>query len=1265
MFNPTKPFKDTVTNYPKEPSLRIGTTVPKNAVNLAYYYNPTASDAEKIIAAEAPRNTIDHRVEEAYRYLFNQATEDDNLFPKNVYFEDEEGYSGYLGRMFVNWYPQVHIETKNIQKQSIVYVEDKNAVPKVMEYSDEYGYTGTLFLDATSWEIHKYKNQLIETRLDRKVIEHEIIYSDVFKAAPYVTPKYMDTWMKDPINHSDSPWPREIQIAYSSQIAKNGNAQIVKYVNNLQNPYDFAEGFLQFQSLKYEQVALGDPKKSYLTNYRDTGVTYRSLTYGIHDLLKGDIYVNGHKLSGDTGLDIKRAQDMADMDEANTYSETVRRQMESLRQLLENEVDGQFKPLYEAKYNSTTDQYDYSAVNEFFSNNGPWPRVVEKEGAKSFYDETHDMISLADKGVGFGGDISIVVDDERTVLVQPGNELSDFYFEYKYKYICSTRGEESDTKYNIVANYGGTLIKTVKEFKQVPSEYKVTCEYTGIARKIWYDYDGMAYYRGAVTKGNSVGNVNPEDDNEILMFCDDEGYLRRPVTVYNEDGTPDIKNFYTVKADYVYITDVFKDSTPCYYKYNLQKPIYDYRGPDSNGFYSGNAIKVLNSSLRDIPENYKYKLKLEPYSYETVDVITDDFNIRQEQVPVEYCASLYTSFISGATDTFKGIYNSYDYNTGEINSGRTEEIFNYPFMVNNEDYRMEIVDPLSRLNKIQLTVPRIIEDTRHYVSFDYVVKAKRKAVLNTNGTVLKPEQEYTSHFIHATILNKDYAFKTELSNFEDRGYIISPKSENLYMTPMDICLQHQAYDGIDPIVHSTDTDLIFNAEIVSSSEIDVGAINLKCNPDGTGFITAETSMDTGFANEVTGKFDIMLDLDVPYYQEGNHIYPGIMVKCIDSRYIKVGAPREEKLLESWYPLIQFGHYSQVIDQGGVHTKVSYSMPEYDTQHFSERYKKPYVEVKLQEVKILNPHMVQTKCYPLFVKDNISETIQLYKKIDEELFEIKIDHVSFNDGIIVTIDTISENDLILCSYIYVEGYYVYRGYWRDKTDFVRIDLNPNIYHTYNDPTYVPSEVKPSKNLFNKVIYFYMKPSAVYEVKTDDVTYYDINPEEGEDVTAVLKIQNPDCLYHKIDDPEPDSNMDIYIGSVYIRQNTSLHSTLVIDSRTRGGGVLESISDNIRRELEPESDYYLDIGYYDGKPYQENGVIVVRLDQRLLKEFNGRFTKSEVEFKVKRWLGAGIYPIIEYVDSYSKNRLPQYNLEVEDTYTNMIGITPVLSLVCVEI
>ena len=287
-----------------------------------------------------------------------------------------------------------------------------------------------------------------------------------------------------------------------------------------------------------------------------------------------------------------------------------------------------------------------------------------------------------------------------------------------------------------------------------------------------------------------------------------------------------------------------------------------------------------------------------------------------------------------------------------------------------------------------------------------------------------------------------------------------------------------------------------------------------------------------------------------------------------------------------------------------------------------------------------------------------------KTNDLELIQLSVKDVSFSDGVIILNDSVSENDDIIASYTYIEEYYVYRGYWRNKADFVRVDLNPNKYHTYSDPVYTPSETKPSKNLFNKVIYFFMKPTVEYEVPQD---YDDLIYDEANDAFADFKetySTEGGCLYHQIDNYEPLDKHDIYIGSVFIRQNSSLHSTILTDARTRGGGVIEGMKDNLRQLLQEETEFYLDIGYYDGKPYQENGVIIIRLDKKILKEFGGRFDVSDVEKRVKDWMGYGNYPIIEYVDAFSENELPQQTLTIEDEYLNIIDYDPEFFVECVE-
>ena len=270
MFKSTKAFKNNVTNHPKEPTLRIGRYVPENAVNLAYYYNPTATDAEKILTAEAPRNTIDHRVEESYKYLFNQASDDDNLFPGSVFYEDEEGYQGHLGRMYVNWYPEAHIETKNIQEVKDVIVTEKSEVPKMYEYSDANGYIGNLYLDATSYEVTKTKKINTTEVLDREILNHELNYHEIF--GNYISPNSLDEWMKEPTADTSTMWPNRIIVELDKLHTESCNNRVKNFINLCTNPYDDATGILAFTSLQYEQVYTGLPENSTINNYSISNV---------------------------------------------------------------------------------------------------------------------------------------------------------------------------------------------------------------------------------------------------------------------------------------------------------------------------------------------------------------------------------------------------------------------------------------------------------------------------------------------------------------------------------------------------------------------------------------------------------------------------------------------------------------------------------------------------------------------------------------------------------------------------------------------------------------------------------------------------------------------------------------------------------------------------------------------------------------------------------------------------------------------------------
>ncbi|URZ09228.1 hypothetical protein [Clostridium felsineum] len=201
---------------------------------------------------------------------------------------------------------------------------------------------------------------------------------------------------------------------------------------------------------------------------------------------------------------------------------------------------------------------------------------------------------------------------------------------------------------------------------------------------------------------------------------------------------------------------------------------------------------------------------------------------------------------------------------------------------------------------------------------------------------------------------------------------------------------------------------------------------------------------------------------------------------------------------------------------------------------------------------------------------------------------------------------------------------YRGFYDAIGNFIDLDLNPNMYHSYTDNSSASYTRKPVYTLINKEIYFFQKKD--------------------------------NSFYHKIGISTADETDDITIGSISFRQTSYFRSTVLMDSRTKGGGLICEIDEALRKKLEPEADYYWDIGYYDGRPYMENAVIIIRLDRRLLKEFGGSFTTDEVEAVVHKWIAFGVSPIIEYVKTYSKEELPQSSLKVDFSYENKLDFVP---------
>jgi hypothetical protein len=277
-------------------------------------------------------------------------------------------------------------------------------------------------------------------------------------------------------------------------------------------------------------------------------------------------------------------------------------------------------------------------------------------------------------------------------------------------------------------------------------------------------------------------------------------------------------------------------------------------------------------------------------------------------------------------------------------------------------------------------------------------------------------------------------------------------------------------------------------------------------------------------------------------------------------------------------------------------------------------------------------------------------------------KLRIADVDAKKGIIYLLDRVCEQDEVLVRYAYYEKWYTYRGFLADTMDkkrvFFHLDCNPSPGHKTTIARrsiipYIPAmthlqsysiEEQNSKVLLAKPVYLYLRP-VLFRTTDGNII-------EG--------TQQPYAIYHT--DEEHWFNPDDYnydpslfrLGKIIVQANsTKDQDMMILDTRSRGGGLDEALSKEIIETVNKESLYHWDIGYFDGEAYQENGVIIIRLPKTILE----KFSESEVQSAVAKHKAYGVLPIIEYyqtsqLDRHQKNLL--WNPEFYDgehlTYHN---------------
>ena len=200
-------------------------------------------------------------------------------------------------------------------------------------------------------------------------------------------------------------------------------------------------------------------------------------------------------------------------------------------------------------------------------------------------------------------------------------------------------------------------------------------------------------------------------------------------------------------------------------------------------------------------------------------------------------------------------------------------------------------------------------------------------------------------------------------------------------------------------------------------------------------------------------------------------------------------------------------------------------------------------------------------------------------------------------------------------------------------YFHLDFNPTPGHKYtvnqsgnfenipseHDKQLLSSELaeKNSLELLAKPIHIYLKPTLIRD-------------HQGKPIYSTIRNK---AIYHTDEEFWFNPNDYYYeptmlrLGTIYVQANSNMNEDMIIlDTRSRGGGLKESISRKIIEQVDKKSLEYWDIGYHDGTPYQENGVIIVRLPNTLLKQFH----ESEIQQAISKHKAHGVLPIIEYYD-----------------------------------
>ena len=1228
MFHSTRLHHDVFIEGKEKYSIRIGAQVPPNAINLAYFHNQYVNSNEHLLIVESPKQTIDHIKQQEIVEKEQLPSQSEKWFEKHILIENDLGYVGYLTRDSIYWEASQAQESQLLTH--VIEIEtDSEQVDDIFHYQDEYR-EGTLLLQNAEFTPTRFRVET-ETKSFYQQEQRKLYQENLTEPKADWLDVYEDETGKQEVTVGDFKGTlfKTGDARYFKQTTPTvGNAVVRERVvyQEEQLPQQFTEDGIVFKLVNVEEQLKLTPR---------FGVVRWSGNFVSEDDVNG-IYGEAHPRTSQYYHEnvYLKSNNGVDVYGRGHFSEAYPKLPEYIWDAV------QFQPFYTHVSDFEMQMPDYNThvydrqqenqtwmVDTTFSPTGAvwadewWvgnvfpPKDYEGIGTPIISTNDDEVPHFNYLNVGpFNNDQGrpayyVQTTDGTSVGIESDHlwfrDVILFYKTQSQVFVGYYVGHEPDGvehTWHGEQLYVGNLVKEEVTTKQIPTSYRCKATYQGLVQNNLPTFKGTALYTGILTKQEGVNAYPLESQQLFEMYSDEEGFL---TTKTGEQA---------LSGRRFLITNHYKELEPLYYSYRLKYPVVMTTPLTTLQYYQGKNIQLLDAQLKPLSKRLKYNIELKK--------VEEELNIEGKPL---YWVYIYTNFITTSKLEINCLYNAYDLHSKgveRIKTGFVEKLNTQPIFILNKDYSLEEVEQFPQQFRLKVKEPRILQDSRRKIPFQFIVST-------TDG-------EFKTVPIQAQALNSKYALYNEKNLFEGRRHNVSPRKLNKPLTAYDLMLAYCEDETLtEEQLTSKHFKVVFNLED-ELTESNFPKLSLYTNPSGGDSIWVETTEPTGFFNEKTKQYDQIIDLEGIYEVKNHTIQMAYQVKCLDVQSLKLLKPRESQPLESWFTRIQYGCFSHIVTLNGVRTKLVYSIPEFEQRFYSETYGCPFIDVYGEEAKVVDEQTIQVTHQRLFVElDSYYQptNLKVYrKKLNDEIQLFEVESWSYTEGLIELTQKISENDKILVDYVYEEDSYTYRGYEGEK-GFYRLDLNPNQYHTYTDMNDPWLTEKPVRDLFNSVIYFFARPMIIQPFDMD-----------GQPATEHIQI-NSNVIYHQFDNEQPENaETDLLIGSIYLRHNTSLESTTLVDTRQYGGGIISEMNDRLRVELEPSSQHYFDIGYWDGESFTENAVIIVRLDRRLLKDFGGRFTENEIRQIVNKWTAFGVLPLIEFVTSLDEMILPHEDLSV---------------------